>query len=785
MIQKITKFIFGIQLLLLISLGYAGSPLWSFTPLTPTNLTLASTNNGIVAYRVTNNSNKHTFPLVLQPMRGVKQIVVPGICSDVFTLPPHQSCILALQILGSEISGNINGGPIVCNHANPLQCYRPDASSVLHVTTASPQKFSVSGNVSNLSTVGLTLQLNGGEFLAVAPGNPAPFTFTTGITYGGSYNVTVRTQPAGLTCTVTANGSGTNVTADVTNVAVNCVPRTYKVGGSISGNTTTQPITLRLTYNATNTNDLVVPANANRFVFPTALSTNDTYAVTVLTPPPGETCTVSNGTGTIANNNVTNISVVCSATTFTVSAAVTGLTAGSFQLQNNNDASVTANANTTYQLSAAVANGSQYNVIVVTQPAGQTCTAINSSGTVNGTNVTVNVTCSANANTFTIGGTITGLTTSGLQLQNNSTDTISPAANATTFTFNTPVVAGGTYNVTIKAFPDGLLCQVVNGSGTATANVTNVEVHCAYLAYIGNEDPSNNTQPVSICLADSTTSELVRCGSAMASSPPFDHPEAIAFNPEGTRAYVSDTLGSPRAVYLCDVDQTTRLLTNCRNAVNDGHIFAAPEILEFNSAGTIAYVPNETSGGVINLCDVNPDTGVLSNCARNANASFTQFLYPEKVKVIGTHAFVADYSGIIWLCNIGADNTFTSCVQAVSGLHNTSDVNFHGSPTTYAYIVENSPSQEGVLICNVDLSTGHFSGCKNAINGSTALLDEPEGIVFDADGSHAYISNEEGTRIALCVVDSVSGMLSNCVDATNPPFTFHHPTRITLQPTLP
>lgn len=778
MIRKTVKFTFAIQLLLVMSLTQAGSPLWSFRPLTATTLTVPPNSTSLVEYRVTNNSHKHTFPLVLKPMTGVQQIIAPGACAGVFTLAPHQSCVLALQILGNSISGSINDGPIVCNQGNALQCYRPGANDVLHITVVTGQGYNVSGTASNLSTTGLKLQLNGGETILVAPGNPAPFAFTTKISSGGSYVVAVKTQPAGLTCTVTANGTGTNVTANITNVGVTCVPRTYRVGGNISG--TTGPLTLQLN----GANNLVLSAAATRFVFPTQLSSGTPYAVTVLTPPPGQTCTVSNGTGTIANNNVTNVGIVCSSTTFNVSANVSGLTGVGLQLQNNNGTVVTANADGIYLLPPVVADGSSYNVTVVTQPnaPAQTCTANNGSGVVNGANVTVNVVC--DTLTYTISGTITGLISSGLQLQNNGADTISPAANATAFSFNTPVVANGTYSVTIQAFPEGLLCQVVNGTGIATNNVNNVEVNCAYLAYIGNEDPFNNTEPVSICRADPTTSELVQCGSAMADAPPFDHPEAVAFNSEGTRAYVSDTLGSPRAVYLCDVDQVTRLLKNCINAVSDGYNFSAPEMLEFNSAGTIAYVPNEFPGGYINLCDVDPHTGLLSNCARNANASTTQFLFPEKMMLIGTYAYIADYSGTIWLCKVASNNTMTSCVQAVTGLHNNSDINFNGSPTTFAYIVENSPGFPGVKICNVDLSTGHLSGCKNAIIGSTALLDEPEGIVFDVDGSHAYISNEEGTKIALCIVNSVTGMLSNCVDATNPPYVFHHPTRITLQPKI-
>src|SRR6266542_2451448 len=47
------------------------------------------------------------------------------------------------------------------------------------------------------------------------------------------------------------------------------------------------------------------------FTFAKPLKNRSTYAVTVLTQPSGQTCTVANGTGTIAGS-VTNVAVSCS-----------------------------------------------------------------------------------------------------------------------------------------------------------------------------------------------------------------------------------------------------------------------------------------------------------------------------------------------------------------------------------------------------------------------------------------------------------------------------------------
>lgn len=83
---------------------------------------------------------------------------------------------------------------------------------------------------------------------------------------------------------------------------------------------------------------------------------------------------------------------------------------------------------------------------------------------------------------FTIGGEVSGLggvTGGSLVLQNNGGDDLVITADGP-FTFVTPVPkTGGVYAVTVKTQPDGLVCTVGNGSGTAAANVANVSVQCA------------------------------------------------------------------------------------------------------------------------------------------------------------------------------------------------------------------------------------------------------------------------------------------------------------------
>jgi alpha-tubulin suppressor-like RCC1 family protein len=261
---------------------------------------------------------------------------------------------------------------------------------------------------------------------------------------------------------------------------------TYTVGGTVTGQTSA----LVLANAGVNT---TVAAGAGTFTVLSAAANGASYAVTVATQPTGQTCAVANGAGTVASANVANIAVTCTtnpAATFTIGGTVSGLGTGlNVVLHNSSGASsnVTVSANGGYNF-AALTTGTAYAVTVGTQPAGQTCTVANASGTVASAAVAnINVTCANNAPlTFTVGGTVSGLVAGGpLVLQNNAGNNLTVTANGP-FTFTTAVATGTAYAVTRltdpvlpAGTPAGQTCTVSGGSGTmAAANVTTVAVTC-------------------------------------------------------------------------------------------------------------------------------------------------------------------------------------------------------------------------------------------------------------------------------------------------------------------
>jgi hypothetical protein len=120
-------------------------------------------------------------------------------------------------------------------------------------------------------------------------------------------------------------------------------------------------------------------------------------------------------------------------------------------------------------------------VTILTQPTNpaQTCSISNGTGTAtaNVTNVLIN--CGTTG--LTIGGSVSGLIGTGLVIQNNGGNNFAVSGQGNVpFTFSAPVSGGTAYSVTVLKQPSSppQVCSVVTGNGTATSNVTNVEVIC-------------------------------------------------------------------------------------------------------------------------------------------------------------------------------------------------------------------------------------------------------------------------------------------------------------------
>jgi hypothetical protein len=342
--------------------------------------------------------------------------------------------------------------------------------------------YTVGGTITGLTASGLVLA-NGAQTVSPASGATA-FTFSTQVSSGTSYDVTVQTQPTGETCTV-ASGSGAVGSQNVS-VAVTCTPNpTYTIGGTIAGLNTSGLVL------ATGTQTTAPASGATTFSFSTKEPSGTAYNITVQTQPTGETCSVASGSGIVQSQNV-SVAVTCVVNTYTIQGQIAGLTASGLVLTLANTSLTVSPSSgaSTFSFPTPLNYGTQYYVSVTTQPTGLTC-AISGAGGQAGaaSNPNILIVCGSG---YTVSGTVTGLPypVAGLVLTDGPDVTtpgwlpgsgFTPASMPFTFP---PLPTGTGYAVTVQTQPSGYTCTVGNGTGTiAAANVTNVTVTCGLGAW--------------------------------------------------------------------------------------------------------------------------------------------------------------------------------------------------------------------------------------------------------------------------------------------------------------
>jgi len=186
-----------------------------------------------------------------------------------------------------------------------ILCAGALSAGVLSACGGGSTSATIGGNVAGLAAgTSVVLQNNGADTLAL--GANGAFAFATALPPSSSYAVTVLTQPSGQVCTID-NGSGTTDANgdDVTTVNVTCIS-VATVGGTVSGLLPGTAVTL------SNGSVLLPVALDGTFAFPGLLVAGMPYAVTVATQPLGETCTVSNGAGTVSAGVPIDVIVTCS-----------------------------------------------------------------------------------------------------------------------------------------------------------------------------------------------------------------------------------------------------------------------------------------------------------------------------------------------------------------------------------------------------------------------------------------------------------------------------------------
>lgn len=382
--------------------------------------------------------------------------------------------------------------------------------------------------------------------------------------------------------------------------------------------------------------------------FATALTSGGAYAVTVGTQPstPTQTCTVTNGNGTIGTANVTTVAVNCATNRYAVSASVNGLSgSGLLLLQGNEELAVTANG--TVPFPTQIESGARFEVRVARQPVtpNQRCNVTDGSGQVTNAAVSVAIQCVDHVPRFAYSvdfenRSISIFAVDGASGQLRHRGYVNTGRNPVMF-FPDPQqrfwFALSQQEATVSVFrQDPVTADLteVPGSPYATGGTggpediapTHIAVHPGgKFFYVVNGASTDDIAAFSI---DQTTGALTA-----APGSPFKvgaDPSWLKFDASGRFAYVSHR--GTGEIWIYSVDATTGALAEipAGSRVASG---TTPGLLAFTSNSRFAYVTNSGSDTVAAF-SVNTTTGGLTPVAGSPFAvgpipSFLTLIHPS------------------------------------------------------------------------------------------------------------------------------------------------------------
>jgi 6-phosphogluconolactonase (cycloisomerase 2 family) len=562
-----------------------------------------------------------------------------------------------------------------------------------------PVTYTISATVAGLQAGKSVVLLNNGTDRLVVSAN-GTIAFATPIPTGRGYSVTVGTQPTGQTCAA-SQGTGTVSSFNI-NVAVGCSANAYTVSGTVSGLLTGNSVVLQ------NNRADVTPISANGpFKFGSTILSGSAYSVTVSVQPPGENCTIANGSGTVAGSNVSNISVTCTLLAYTIGVTVLGRSnIAGLVLQDNGKDDLALTASGAYQFQTPLSNGSSYAVTILTQPTGHTCVVTNPNGIVTNGNVSVTVICPASI----LYGT-------------NSTQIyayyIDESSGSLTAVPGSPY-PGGTQPTRIDLAPNGKFLYVIDSGGNAVLGYS-IDPISGALAGIAGSPYLVASSPTSITTTPDGSLILVLTGGSQ-------NVTSFAVNPlSGT---LSQTAISP---YSVDPGATT-IITE--------------------ATGKFAYTANR-SASTVSGYSIKYTTGALTPIV-GGTYSFPDPIYLQAYP----------QGGFLYILNFVTANLYvdtidsnTGALGAITGspyLEGQSTALSIDSTGRYLYIA--AAFNGDVLGDSINPTTGALT----PMAGSPFLFETggnmPTFIALDPSGKFAYVINN-GAIVAFAI-DAATGALA-------------------------
>jgi 6-phosphogluconolactonase (cycloisomerase 2 family) len=399
---------------------------------------------------------------------------------------------------------------------------------------------------------------------------------------------------------------------------------------------------------------------------------------------------------------------------------------------------------------------------------------------------------------YTVGGSVTGLSGTGLVLQDNGGDNLAVSASGP-FTFATKLNSGAAYSVTVMTQPTGQTCTVASGTGTVTANVTNVAVSCTNTA--SNVTIGGTVQGLSgtgLVLQDNggdslsvtqngpfTFATALAAGAAYAvtvsTQPSSPTQNCTVTNGTGTTASsnvttvtVSCTTSAGKFAYTASnslgkiygytIDPNSGALTATPNSPYlDG---TAPAAVSLAPNGKFAFSASD-NGLKIQAFTIDQTSGALTLVGTYSTGFATGSTFPDiAVDSHSAHLYLAS-AGDGQVAGFSIDPN-SGALTALSGSPYTSGPNASGIPAF-------SPDGTHLYVVDENATGGVFGYSINA-DGSLAKIagspftsgPQPYWISFTPNGKFAYVSNSGAATVSAYSVDPTSGALTALATATYP-----------------
>lgn len=287
--------------------------------------------------------------------------------------------------------------------------------------------------------------------------------------------------------------------------------------------------------------------------------------------------------------------------------------------------------------------------------------------------------------------------------------------------------------------------------------ITPSNISCLELYVDGSNDTSNavNCQsfPDEVCTGGSCLSGLTKTVGWNTNNHNF---------PCRTRsAYVVKINGNSNNLFQCGINETTGLLS-CGAGVTIDSLFAGPNAIAINNG--YAYITGFQlvvgSPNAIYKCDVSPSNGALSSCALTFSTGTSTSIYGIALNYKYAYITLADSS--VAKCDVSATTgTISNCQPAASGPQFATSTGIVIS-NGYAYVVNTPSSGTGTVIpCQVDGTNGDLN-CSTATGNGFA---SPQGISIN--NAWAYITNVQGNNISLCSAATPGSLTNTCTTPTS------------------